>query len=102
MALSVYGDDFLMEDCLLRSTQDTLFVGPLPQDLIRRYVDLLPPELRADRPSVRAAWSKLTFLMHLERARCTPEALFPRGGGPGLQGLQRLRHRGVYIVQTDS
>ena len=32
----------------------------------------------------------------------TPEALFPRGGGPGLQGLQRLRHRGVYIVQTDS
>ena len=102
VALSVYGDDFLMEDCLLRSTQDTLFVGPLPQDLIRRYVDLLPPELRADRPSVRAAWSKLTFLMHLERARCTPEALFPRGGGPGLQGLQRLRHRGVYIVQTDS
>ena len=49
VALSVYGDDFLMEDCLLRSTQDTLFVGPLPQDLIRRYVDLLPPELRADR-----------------------------------------------------
>ena len=32
----------------------------------------------------------------------TPEALFPRGGGPGLQGLQRLRRRGVYIVQTDS
>ena len=49
VALSVYGDDFLMEDCLLRSTQETLFVGPLPQDLIRRYVDLLPPELRADR-----------------------------------------------------
>ena len=49
VALSVYGDEFLMEDCVLRSTQDTLFVGPLPKDLILRYVDLLPPELRADR-----------------------------------------------------
>lgn len=49
VALSVYGDEFLMEDCVLRSTQDTLFVGPLPKDLILRYVDLLPPELRVDR-----------------------------------------------------
>ena len=49
VALSVYGDAFLMEDCVLRSTQDTLFAGPLPKDLILRYVDLLPPELRADR-----------------------------------------------------
>ena len=50
VALSVYGDAFRMEDCVLRSTQDTLFLGPLPEDLIRRYVDLLPAELRADRP----------------------------------------------------
>lgn len=49
VALSVYGDDFRMEDCVLRSTQDTLFLGPLPKDLILRYVDLLPPELRVDR-----------------------------------------------------
>ena len=49
VALSVYGDEFQMEDCVLRSTQDTLFVGPLPKDLILRYVDLLPPELRVDR-----------------------------------------------------
>ena len=49
VALSVYGDRFAMEDCVLRSTQDTLFLGPLPKDLIERYVDLLPGELRADR-----------------------------------------------------
>jgi pectinesterase len=49
VALSVYGDHFYMEDCVLRSTQDTLFLGPLPKDLIQRYVDLLPGELRADR-----------------------------------------------------
>ncbi|MBQ9458621.1 MAG: pectin esterase [Oscillospiraceae bacterium] len=50
VALSVYGDQFLMEDCVLTSTQDTLFLGPLPRDLTVRYVDLLPPELREDRP----------------------------------------------------
>ena len=49
VALSVYGDRFRMEDCVLRSTQDTLFLGPLPRDLIERYVDLLPPPLRANR-----------------------------------------------------
>ncbi|MBE7003338.1 MAG: pectin esterase [Ruminococcaceae bacterium] len=49
VALSVYGDRFLMEDCALVSTQDTLFLGPLPRDLIARYVDLLPPLLRVDR-----------------------------------------------------
>ena len=50
VALSVYGDRFTMEDCTLRSTQDTLFLGPLPRDLIARYDGFLPDELRADRP----------------------------------------------------
>lgn len=50
VALSVYGDDFQMEDCTLRSTQDTLFLGPLPEDLIARYKGFLPDELRQDRP----------------------------------------------------
>lgn len=49
VALTVYGDDFLMEDCRLTSTQDTLFVGPLPPDLIVRYDGFLPDELRADK-----------------------------------------------------
>lgn len=46
VALSVYGDAFVMENAGLVSTQDTLFLGPLPPDLQLRYVDLLPGELR--------------------------------------------------------
>lgn len=46
VALSVCGDEFVMEDCGLLSTQDTLFLGPLPPDLRLRYADLLPSELR--------------------------------------------------------
>ena len=44
-ALSVIGDNFSMENCLLRSTQDTLFSGPLPPDLIVRYTGFHAPEL---------------------------------------------------------
>lgn len=46
VALSVVADGFLMEECLLRSTQDTLFAGPLPPDLIQRYIGFLRDELR--------------------------------------------------------
>ena len=46
VALSVYATDFKMENCTLTSTQDTLFVGPLPPDLIERYEGFLPDELR--------------------------------------------------------
>ncbi len=46
VALSVVADGFHMEDCRLSSTQDTLFAGPLPEDLIERYTGFLMPELR--------------------------------------------------------
>ncbi len=49
VALTVYGDRFAMENCTLRSTQDTLFLGPLPGDLIARYQGFLPDELRQDK-----------------------------------------------------
>lgn len=48
VALTVYASDFLMEDCVLTSTQDTLFLGPLPPDLIERYDGFLRDELRRD------------------------------------------------------
>jgi len=48
VALTVYGDDFVMERCALSSTQDTLFLGPLPKDLIQRYDGFLPDILRRD------------------------------------------------------
>lgn len=46
VALSVIADGFSMERCCLRSTQDTLFLGPLPSDLIGRYEGFLNDELR--------------------------------------------------------
>lgn len=50
VALTVYGDDFRMERCRLTSTQDTLFLGPLPPDLIQRYDGFLEDALRLDKP----------------------------------------------------
>lgn len=46
VALSVCATDFRMENCTLTSTQDTIFLGPLPPDLIERYEGFLPDELR--------------------------------------------------------
>ena len=46
VALSVIADRFSMESSTLRSTQDTLFLGPLPSDLIGRYEGFLNDELR--------------------------------------------------------
>lgn len=51
VALSVLGDDFRMEDCRLTSTQDTLFAGPLPPDLIDRYRGFHREELLSPGPS---------------------------------------------------
>ena len=46
VALSVLATRFSMKDCTLTSTQDTLFLGPLPPDLIERYEGFLADELR--------------------------------------------------------
>ena len=50
VALSVCGTDFRMTDCTLASTQDTLFLGPLPPDLIERYEGFLADGLRRNGP----------------------------------------------------
>lgn len=55
VALSVVADRFRMENCTLRSTQDTLFLGPLPSDLIGRYEGFLHDELR------RFGWFRQSF-----------------------------------------
>ncbi len=46
VALSVVADRFFMKNCRLSSTQDTLFAGPLPEDLIERYEGFLADSLR--------------------------------------------------------
>ena len=48
VALTVYADDFHAEDCNFISTQDTIFCGPLPSDLIIRYDGFLKDELRTE------------------------------------------------------
>ncbi|HWQ57668.1 MAG TPA: pectinesterase family protein [Clostridia bacterium] len=46
VALYAYGDRFLARNCRFASTQDTLFAGPLPDDLIVRYGGFLPDAAR--------------------------------------------------------
>ena len=48
MLFHVVADDFHMRNCRLTSTQDTMFLGPLPADLIERYDGFLPDHLRRD------------------------------------------------------
>lgn len=37
VALSLYGDNIIVNDCNILGTHDTIFLGPLPLDLIDRY-----------------------------------------------------------------
>jgi len=46
VALAIYGDDNLFLKVKLSTTQDTLFVGPLPDDLATRYLDFIPEDER--------------------------------------------------------
>ncbi|NLD26771.1 MAG: pectin esterase, partial [Acholeplasmataceae bacterium] len=44
VALATLGDLIHIENCILDAYQDTLFLGPLPEDLIERYQDFLPQD----------------------------------------------------------
>jgi len=46
IALAIYGNNNQFIDCQIKSTQDTLFIGPLPDDLILRYIDFIPEDER--------------------------------------------------------
>ena len=50
VALALYGDDVTVSDCTVDGYQDTLFLGPLPVDLTKRYEDLLPDTMRQTEP----------------------------------------------------
>lgn len=45
IALAVYGSENTFVSCRISSAQDTLFLGPLPDDLAFRYAGFLPEEL---------------------------------------------------------
>jgi len=46
VALSVLGNNNTFENCSVSSTQDTLFLGPLPDDLATRYIGFIPEDER--------------------------------------------------------
>ena len=52
VALSLYGNQSHVINCIIDGHQDTLFVGPLPADLVDRYEGFLMPEQCHTRPLV--------------------------------------------------
>ena len=52
IALSLYGDQSRVISCRLLGNQDTLFLGPLPNDLCERYEGFLKPEQLIDKPLI--------------------------------------------------
>lgn len=46
VALHIMGNHTTVKHCVLDAHQDTLFVGPLPEDLIERYIGFLPDDER--------------------------------------------------------
>lgn len=53
VALAIFGDNNLVISSHLESTQDTLFIGPLPDDLSTRYIGFLPIEERYQEGNTR-------------------------------------------------
>lgn len=51
VALHADGDNFLCENVILKSAQDTLFTGPLPDDLIKRHQGFLKPDFLHGTPT---------------------------------------------------
>lgn len=44
VALSLIGNNIKINNCILKAYQDTIFLGPLPKDLIERYQNFLPSD----------------------------------------------------------
>lgn len=50
VALALYGDENILDNCILKGHQDTLFIGPLPTDLAERYAHILDADERMTKP----------------------------------------------------
>lgn len=46
ISVSIYGINNYFDNCVIDGNQDTLFIGPLPEDLILRYQHILPLSMR--------------------------------------------------------
>lgn len=47
IALAIYGNHTTISNCNIVGNQDTLFIGPLPEDLSQRYAHILSPDERS-------------------------------------------------------
>lgn len=45
VSLQAVGDKIYVNNCIIKGYQDTIFAGPLPLDLIKRYQGFLKPEI---------------------------------------------------------
>lgn len=53
VALHVIGNDFSCFQCIIKGAQDTLFAGPMPQDLLQRYQSFYEPRKLTGLPSAQ-------------------------------------------------
>ena len=78
VALTVYADSFSASDVVLDSTQDTLFCGPLPDDLITRYIDFLPDDIRYAEGSFKHIFSSCVIKGSVDFIFGCADALFDK------------------------
>jgi len=95
VALAVYADDFLAIDCRLMARQDTLFCGPLPEDLRQRYVDLLPSEERQALPQCKQTFQDCHISGDVDFIFGCGEAIFDRCL---IESLPRNQGQVSYVV----
>ena len=76
VALSVSGDRFYGENLKLVSLQDTLFCGPLPDDLVTRYMGFLPDGERYFEGESRQLYKNCTVLGSVDFVFGTAAAFF--------------------------
>lgn len=62
VALHLYGDNIFLEDCTIKGSQDTLFTGPLPLDLQKRYEALLSEDERIYNKKARHYFNNCTIV----------------------------------------
>ncbi|MDO5111035.1 MAG: pectinesterase family protein [Clostridia bacterium] len=78
VALYVYGDRFAARNCHFLSTQDTLFCGPLPDDLILRYDGFLPDAARYREGSLSQHYEDCVIAGSVDFIFGCADALFSR------------------------
>lgn len=62
VALHLYGNNITLNNCIIKGSQDTLFTGPLPKDLQKRYEALLPEDERVYQKKAKHFFNNCTII----------------------------------------